>query len=98
MKQEEFYYLSSDNKTNIHTVMWIPEGNIKGVVQIVHGITENIFRYEQLAEFLTSNGIAVVGNDLIGHGLSISDKKMYFGPICSWNFIVNDVIKLKKII
>ena len=98
MKQEEFYYLSSDNKTNIHTVMWLPEGNIKGVVQIVHGITENIFRYEQLAKVLTSNGIAVVGNDLIGHGLSINDKKMYFGPVGSWNFIVNDVIKLKKII
>lgn len=96
MKKQEFSYLSSDNKTNIHAVMWLPEGEIKCVVQIIHGITENILRYEKFAEYLTNNNIAVIGNDLIGHGLSISDDKMYFGPTGSWKFVVDDVIHLKK--
>ena len=86
MIREEFYFDSSDGKTKIHGVKWIPDGNIKMILQIVHGVTEHILRYEEVAKYFSSFGVMVVGIDLIGHGTSIAgDKKsMYFGGDGSW--------------
>ena len=38
--ENEFYYPSRDSKTKIHAVEWVPEGEIKGVLQICHGMVE----------------------------------------------------------
>lgn len=93
MKKNELFFLSADNKTNIHMVIWEPENKPVGVVQIVHGVTEHIMRYEEMADFFTDRDVAVVGIDLLGHGLSTNngEKKMYFGPAGSWNYVVKDI-------
>ena len=98
MNKREFYYPSSDGKTRIHAVEWIPEEEPKAILQIAHGVTEYILRYEEFAEFLTSKGIVVVGNDHIGHGSSIAEnaKPMYFGPEGSFKYAVDDVNTLYK--
>ena len=95
MNKNEFYYTSADGKTQIHAVEWAPEGKPKAILQIAHGVTEYILRYEELAKFLTEKGILVVGNDHIGHGSSIAEgaEPMYFGPEGSWDFVVDDVKK-----
>ena len=100
MRKTEFTYKSSNEKTDIRAVLWLPDGEIKAVLQIAHGITEHILRYEDIALYLTANSIAVVGNDHIGHGLSINNDTipMYFGPCGSWNYVVKDVIKLKYLV
>lgn len=99
MNKREFYYPSSDGKTRIHAVEWIPEEEPKAILQIAHGVTEYILRYEEFAEFLTSKGIVVVGNDHIGHGTSIAEKAkpMYFGPEGSFKYAVDDINTLYKI-
>ncbi|HBR08368.1 MAG TPA: alpha/beta hydrolase, partial [Clostridiales bacterium] len=61
--KSEYTFTSSDGVTPIHVAEWIPDGKIAGVVQLAHGIAEYIDRYENFAEFLASNGFAVVGND-----------------------------------
>lgn len=93
MKKNELFFLSRDNQTNIHMVMWEPEGKIYGVIQVVHGMTEHIMRYEEFANYLNKGGIAVVGIDLLGHGMSTNNgtKKMYFGPEGSWKLVVDDL-------
>ncbi len=45
------------------------------VLQISHGMCEYIRRYEEFATFLTSGGIAVCGNDHLGHGASVQNEK-----------------------
>lgn len=76
--KREFTYLSNDGKTNIHAVEWRPEsGEIKAVLQIVHGMVEFIDRYEEFAQYLTERGFVVVGHDHLGHGASILSKKEY---------------------
>lgn len=99
MKREEFYYLSADKKTQIHAVEWKPEGEIKGIIQIIHGVTEHILRYEECAKFFTEKGFVVVGNDHIGHGESIAPntEPMYFGKDGSWNFVVRDMKKCMEL-
>lgn len=49
----------------------------KAVVQILHGMAEHIGRYDEFARFLVQNGFAVVGQDHIGHGKSVSDGQQY---------------------
>lgn len=93
MKKNEFYYLSADKKTQIHAIEWAPDGAPVAILQIAHGVTEYIERYEAFAEYFTERGIVVVGNDHLGHGQSVAKgaEPMYFGPEGSWKWAVEDV-------
>ena len=76
MKQE-FFYPSKDELTQIHAIEWIPEGEVRGVLQIAHGMVEFIDRYDRFAAFMAANGFYVVGNDHLGHGQSVTDESEY---------------------
>lgn len=99
MQKQEFNYMSSNGSTLIHCVKWVPENPI-GVIQIVHGITEHIDRYEEFANYMVNQGYIVIGNDHLGHGKSIiTDKpKMFIGELGSWNYLVKDINTLYEII
>ena len=77
MKVLSFSFKSSSNLCDISCKKYIPSGEIKGIFQIIHGMTEYFDRYEDFAKFLCENGYVVVGNDLLGHGLSIVNKSYY---------------------
>lgn len=57
----------SDGKT-VFTHVWEPEGDVKGVVQISHGMAEHIMRYDHIAKYLAENGYVVIGDDHRAHG------------------------------
>lgn len=99
MTKNEFYFMSADRKTKIHAVEWLPDGKPVAVLQIAHGVTEYILRYEEFAEYFTQKGFVVVGNDHLGHGMSIdeSSEPMYFGPKGSWMWVVKDMHTCKKL-
>ena len=42
--KSEFYYPSSDAVTQIHAVEWIPEREVKAILQICHGMVEYVER------------------------------------------------------
>ncbi len=100
MKREAFYFDSRDNQSKIHAVRYEPtEGEIKGVVQIIHGMAEYFERYEGFASFLVERGYVVTGSDHLGHGRSVGKDKCY-GYFCendSATVVVRDVHRLKKI-
>lgn len=91
--KSEFYFPSADGKTTNHGIIWLPEQEPAAVLQIVHGVTEYIDRYDDIAEYFVRKGFAVAGHDLLGHGKSVSSSasRMYFGPSGSWNYAVEDV-------
>ncbi len=91
--RKEFHFLSSDGKTSIHAIEWLPEGEIRAVYQIAHGVAEYALRYEPFAEFLTEHGFAVVANDHIGHGESLAPNAapLYFGEKGGWMHVVDDI-------
>ncbi|MDD3346798.1 alpha/beta hydrolase [Oscillibacter sp.] len=93
MVRSEFSFPSADGKTAIHAVEWVPEGDVRAVLQISHGVSEYILRYEPLADYLTSRGIAVVGHDHLGHGSSVCPgaPRLYFGPKGSWDWVAQDL-------
>lgn len=100
MVQNEFTFQSSDQKTAIHAVEWQPEGPVRAVLQISHGVSEHILRYKSLAEYLTERGFAVAGNDHLGHGESVAPNapRLYFGPKNSWQFVVDDLYACRQIL
>lgn len=65
----DFFYPSC-GKGTIHGCRWEPEGAVKGVVQIIHGIAEYATRYDAFARYLNSLGYLVVAEDHMGHGQS----------------------------
>ena len=99
MKQE-FYYLSQDGVTQIHAVEWIPEGEVKAVLQICHGMVEHIGRYHDFAEFMASHGFYVIGHDHLGHGHSVTDSKKlgYFGEPDGNDYVVGDIHQLRVMV
>lgn len=100
MKKEEFFYDSRDGISKLHAVRYTPDNQecICGVVQVVHGMSEYIERYEELAEYLTGHGYVVTGEDHMGHGKSVGPKNIY-GYFCEKDpvtTLVRDVHRLKK--
>lgn len=75
--KSEFYYPSSDAVTQIHAVEWIPEREVKAILQICHGMVEYVERYDRFASFLAEKGYYVVGNDHLGHGKSVQSEEEY---------------------
>ena len=90
----EFTFPSSDGVHQVHAMEWFPEsGSPRGVVQLVHGISEYIGRYSPFARFLTDHGFAVVGHDHLGHGKTASGREEYgyFADQDGWRHIRNDI-------
>lgn len=75
VQKQENFYLSSDGRTRIHAITWQGEGQPRAVLQLVHGICEYVDRYDAFASFLAERGFLVVGNDHLGHGLSVAGEE-----------------------
>ena len=96
--RDEFYFPSKDGNTEIHTIEWKPEGEVRAVLQICHGMVEYIKRYDEFAQFLCEKGFYVVGNDHLGHGKSVQSKSEYgffekkYGNAC----VLGDIHTLRQ--
>ena len=99
MIHSEYFFPSSGGEALIHVSQWTPLcREIRGVVQIAHGVAEYGGRYAPFARFLCKNGFAVVANDHLGHGLSrIPDRPMvYLGDRDGWRCTVDDMETLRR--
>lgn len=72
-------------------VIWLPEQEIKAVLQITHGMTEHMDRYESLAADLCSRGIAVAGFDLRGHGKNPGNPEIASFGEGGWTASIEDM-------
>ena len=73
------HYFDSLGEGKIRYCKWLPEGEVKAVVQILHGIAEHVERYDDFANYLNSQGIAVVAEDHMGHGKSMVTQGYFAG-------------------
>ena len=90
MKAKEIKFTGA-NGASLPGIIWYPLCSPTMVVQITHGMTEHIGRYEQLAEYLTSYGIAVAGFDLRGHGHNPGDNQCASFGEGGWNYALHDM-------
>lgn len=81
----------------LNVIIFAPNNDedIKGMIQVCHGMTEHMDRYNKFAEYFTARGYVVFGNDIISHGKSICNKT--FGLyLDNWFDAVNDVENVRK--
>lgn len=99
MKKEHFTYHSNDHVTEIHAIRWIPEGKVRAVLQISHGMVEFIDRYDEFAAYLAERGILVTGNDHLGHGKSVQSEEHYgyFAKEDGNKTLLKDIHRLRRI-
>lgn len=92
-------YPSASKMDALNTLICEPNDKnfIKGCIQIVHGMTEHIDRYEEFAEYFTSRGYVIFGNDIIGHGRS-NNKKTASLYLSKWEHAVQDIYSMKDMI
>ena len=90
MLKHNFIVTKSNGKT-INGVIWLPEETPKAVLQIAHGMTEHIYRYQEFAKDLTAAGIAVAGYDLPGHGNNLASSKCASFGEEGWENAVKDI-------
>ena len=97
--KKEFYYLSQDQESQIHAIEWIPEGEVKAVLQISHGMVEYIDRYDEFARYLSARGYYVVGQDHLGHGQSVSheDDLGFFHETHGNDYVIGDIRTLRQL-
>lgn len=81
MKTETFDF-AGYNGSNLPAYLWLPDGEVKAVLQITHGMTEHMGRYEAFAQYLCPMGIAVAGFDLLHEEVNGADAARKF--IAEW--------------
>ena len=88
------FEFSSHGAGMIHAYRWEPEGQLRGVVQIIHGIAEYVPRYAGFAAFLNAHGFLVTGEDHMGHGKSHGTEPCHFSG--GWCAAVDDSMELLR--
>lgn len=91
---------SADGVHNISYQIIIPDTEIKGIIQVSHGMCEYFGRYTDFAEYMAEKGFIVCGNDHLGHGNSVDtdDELGYFSPENGWQNVVEDLRTLTVMI
>lgn len=93
-----FRFLSSDGVHQCHAQEWQPQWELRGVVQIVHGVAEHIARYDHVARFLNRHGFLVCGEDHLGHGKTAQKGEYgYFAKEGGWDLVTADIRLLRQV-
>ncbi|MBP3706433.1 MAG: alpha/beta fold hydrolase [Clostridia bacterium] len=90
---KHFKVLSCDKTHYLHSVAYIPDGEIKGIFHLVHGMTEYIERYENFMAAIACRGFICCGYDNLGHGKTASDSSElgFIAEKNGYEFLVEDV-------
>ena len=86
-------FITGYKKFALHKVEWMPEEEPKAILIVVHDIGDHILRFQNFANYFTSEGIGVIGIDLRGHGKSEGHRGS-----ASYNDLLCDVTYLIKIV
>lgn len=88
--------ISIPSTDGIHTLAGVvacPDGEPRGFLQITHGMTEYIGRYERLMLEMAAEGWLCFGHDHLGHG-NTAERESELGFIAhrdGWRLLVRDI-------
>ncbi len=99
VRMTESSFLSSDGKHKVYYRKYTPEGEPKGILQLVHGFSGHIGRYDGFARVFCEKGYIVVGDDHLGHGQSIIDGlPAWVADVGGWETMVEDLHILHRLV
>lgn len=95
------FYQTMQDGTEINVMRWIPDGEIKGVIQLCHGMSEHCLRYDKMGCILADNGWVLSAHDQRGHGKTAqraeSNGKGMFGYLADkdgFNKVTDDLLEV----
>ncbi len=86
MQESEFQIPYRDGKT-FFACEWSPPGEAKGLIILVHGLSEHAGRYKHVGSFFAASGYCLILADLRGHGRSFGKR----GHFPSIGVIMDDI-------
>jgi alpha-beta hydrolase superfamily lysophospholipase len=93
------FTLRADDCQNLLARRWLPEGSVRAVLQIAHGLAEHSARYARLAFALNAAGYGVYANDHRGHGpQAATDDLGHLADQGGWDKVVGDLWTLNRLI
>ncbi len=76
LRCETLHFASADKKHPCAAYIYtMPDVPVRGVLQLSHGMCEYVQRYAPMAQFYAEHGIALAGNDHLGHGGSAAENE-----------------------
>lgn len=85
------HWLPSDN-CNLFVRYWQPNYPPKGIVHILHGLSEHSGRYQRLATWLNQQQFLVIAHDQRGHGQTGQQTQLgHFSDHNGWQYVLNDI-------
>ncbi len=75
--------------------VWLPDGEPKAIIQLVHGMAEHIARYDETARRFNQAGFAVVGHTHLGHGTKATVLG-HFSKENGWDALIDDTHALRQ--
>ena len=95
----ELHVLQTVDGSRVRYRRWLPDGDVRGTVQLVHGASEHSGRYSRLAEALTARGFGLWAMDLRGHGRTAESTGIgRFGGGLGVDTVLEDVEALHLVI
>ena len=85
--ENKTYEWTSFDGEHLFGQSWIPQKEVKAVINFVHGIGEHSDRYQEWMPFFTKADFAVFAIEYRGHGRSFGKR----GYIKNYNDILNDI-------
>lgn len=99
-RHEQIILRDAGGLEQLAVYLWRPRGEVRGVVQIIHGMREHMGRYDDFAAFLCTQGYAVCGHDQMGHGRSGNSESAfgYFGEKNGTKMLVRDCYRVTRML
>lgn len=100
MEERKITAPSTDRIHTLSGVAFIPDGEICGILQIIHGMTEYIMRYEGFMREMAEHGFLCFGYDQLGHGSTAKDDSElgFIAHEDGWKYLVEDTAVFPRII
>ncbi|PRA29618.1 alpha/beta hydrolase [Pseudomonas poae] len=91
------FWLTANDRSRLYVNQWMPEGPVKALVMLSHGMAEHSGRYGRLAEALCGAGYGLYALDQRGHGRTADEGTLgLFAERDGWNKVVGDLASLNQ--
>lgn len=93
VEKKIFCVPSNDGVHNLSGVVYLPNGEVKGLFHVVHGMTEHMARYDRFLSDMAAEGWISFGYDHLGHGKTVNDASElgYIAKEKGWELLAKDV-------
>jgi alpha-beta hydrolase superfamily lysophospholipase len=90
---ERMFVLSTADGVPVMVHRWEPDGAVRGIVNLVHGMQEHAGRYEHVARAFNDVGVAVYAEDHRGHGRTAASEEDlgFFAERWGWAKVIDDL-------